>query len=52
MLSDAEVPIEVISQLVGPVTEIVYRKQVRPVIQAGALVIDARFDQRDTVVTH
>jgi integrase len=40
MLSDAGVPVEQISQLVGhsdtTVTELVYRHQLRPVLQTGA----------------
>ncbi len=51
LLSDADVPIEVISRLVGhrgtSVTEVVYRRQVRPVIQTGALAMDARFGHSD-----
>ena len=41
-LSDAGVPVEQISQLVGlsgtTVTELVYRHQLRPVLQTGATV--------------
>ena len=44
LLSDARVPIESISRLVGHrstmVTETVYRKQLRPVIEDGAEVMD------------
>jgi integrase len=44
LLSDSGVPIEEISRRVGHrstvVTEIVYRKQLRPVIQSGATVMD------------
>jgi integrase len=47
LLSDSGVPIEEISRLVGHrstvVTEIVYRKQLRPVIQAGATAMDRLF---------
>jgi integrase len=47
LLSDAGVPVEMISQLVGhrgtSVTEIVYRHQIRPVIQTGATVMDELF---------
>jgi integrase len=47
VLSDAGVPVEDISQLVGhsgtTVTELVYRHQLRPVIQTGAKVIDRLF---------
>jgi hypothetical protein len=45
--SDAGVPLEKISQLVGrsgtTVTELVYRHQLRPVIQTGAIVMDQLF---------
>ncbi len=45
--SDRGVPLEVISRLVGhsgtAVTEEVYRKQIRPVIQTGAVVMDGIF---------
>jgi integrase len=44
LLSDARVPIESISRLVGHrstmVTETVYRKQLRPVIEGGAEIMD------------
>jgi site-specific recombinase XerD len=44
LLSDARVPIESISRLVGHrstmVTETIYRKQLRPVIEGGAEVMD------------
>src|SRR6476646_2279835 len=48
VLSDAGVPIEQIARLVGPtggstVTETVYRKQLRPVIEDGATVMDRVF---------
>jgi integrase len=47
LLSDSGVPIEEISRLVGHrstlVTETVYRKQLRPVIQSGATVMDRLF---------
>lgn len=47
VLSDAGVPLEDISQLVGhsgtTVTELVYRHQLRPVIQTGATVMDQLF---------
>jgi hypothetical protein len=43
------VPLEEISRLVGQsstaVTELVYRKQIRPVIQAGAVVMDRIFPE-------
>ena len=47
LLSDSGVPIEEISRLVGHrstlVTETVYRKQLRPVIQSDATVMDRLF---------
>jgi len=47
LLSDAGVPVEEISRLVGhsgtTVTELVYRHQIRPVIQKGAEVMDELF---------
>ncbi len=43
------IPIEEISRLVGHkstvVTELVYRKQIRPVLQSGAAAIDQVFRQ-------
>ncbi|MCC9311698.1 site-specific integrase [Kitasatospora sp. RB6PN24] len=49
LLSDSGVPLEEISRLVGhsstAVTEEVYRKQIRPVIQTGAVVMDDLFQQ-------
>lgn len=49
LLSDAGLLVEMISQLVGhrgtSVTEIVYRHQIRPVIQTGAAVMDELFGQ-------
>jgi delta 1-pyrroline-5-carboxylate dehydrogenase len=51
-LSDAGVPIEEISRLVGhsgtSVTELVYRHQIRPVIQTGATIMDQLFSQRSS----
>ncbi|MFI2353021.1 tyrosine recombinase XerC [Streptomyces sp. NPDC019443] len=48
LLSDNGVPLEEISRLVGhsstTVTEKVYRKQIRPVIQTGAVVMDRIFE--------
>jgi len=48
LLSDNGVPLEEISRLVGhsstAVTELVYRKQIRPVLQAGATVMERIFD--------
>ena len=47
LLSDAKVPMEVIARLVGhrsaTVTETVYRKQLRPVIEGGASVMNRIF---------
>jgi integrase len=47
VLSDAGIPVEQIAQLVGhsgtTVTELVYRHQLRPVIQTGATVMDHLF---------
>ena len=47
LLSDAGLPIEEISRLVGhsgtSVTELVYRHQIRPVIQTVAVVMDKLF---------
>ena len=49
LFSDAGVPVGMISQLVGhsgtTVTELVYRHQIRPVIQTGATVMDQLFGQ-------
>lgn len=49
LLSDKGVPLEEISRLVGhsgtAVTEAVYRKQIRPVIQTGATVMDGIFKE-------
>ncbi|MGW3744695.1 tyrosine-type recombinase/integrase [Streptomyces sp. NPDC005146] len=49
LLSDSGVPLEEISRLVGhsgtAVTEEVYRKQIRPVIQTGAVAMDDIFKQ-------
>jgi integrase len=50
LLSDEKVPVEVISRLVGhrstTVTETVYRKQLRPVIEGIADVMDRLFPSR------
>ena len=47
LLSNADVPVEQISQLVGhrgtTVTELVYRHQLKPVLQTGATVMDQLF---------
>jgi integrase len=46
--SDSGIPLEEISRLVGhkstAVTELVYRKQIRPVLQSGAVAMDRIFD--------
>ena len=48
LLSDSGIPLEEISRLVGhkstAVTELVYRKQIRPVLQSGAVAMDRIFD--------
>jgi integrase len=48
LLSDAGVPVEEISRLVGhsgtSVTELIYRHQIRPVIQTGATAMDRLFE--------
>ncbi|MEV5739936.1 tyrosine-type recombinase/integrase, partial [Microbispora rosea] len=48
LLSDNGLPLEEISRLVGhsstAVTESVYRKQIRPVLQAGTVAMDRIFD--------
>jgi integrase len=47
VLSDAGIPVEQIAKLVGhrgtTVTELVYRHQLRPVIQTAATVMDRLF---------
>ena len=52
LLSDAGVPVEKIARLVGhggtATTELVYRKQIRPVVTGGAEVMDELFPRRDT----
>ena len=49
LLSDNGVPLEEISRLVGhsstAVTEVAYRKQIRPVMQEGATVMDRIFHE-------
>jgi delta 1-pyrroline-5-carboxylate dehydrogenase len=51
LLSDAGVPVEEISRLVGhsgtSVTELVYRHQITPVIQTGATAMD-QLSSRDS----
>jgi hypothetical protein len=48
LLSDNNVALERISLLIGHkstvVTELVYRQQIRPVLQAGAEVMDSIFN--------
>ena len=50
VLSDAGVPVEEISRLVGhsgtTVTELVYRHQLKHVIQTGATVMDQLFGRK------
>lgn len=51
MLSDMGLEVDKIAQLVGhtggsTVTEVVYRHQLRPVLQTGALALDQRFRPR------
>jgi integrase len=50
LLSDSGLPLEEISRLVGhrstTVTELVYRKQLRPVVQSGAVAMDGIFGAR------
>jgi integrase len=52
LLSDHGLPLEEISRLVGhsstAVTELVYRKQIRPVIQSGATAMDAIFNPQSS----
>jgi len=56
LLSDNGVPLEEISRLVGhsstAVTELVYRKQIRPVLQAGATAMDRIFSTDDRPGSH
>ncbi len=51
MLSDDGVPLEQISRLVGhsgtTVTELVYRKQIRPVVDDGAAAMDRIFQHAE-----
>jgi integrase len=51
LLSDDGVPLEEISRLVGhsstAVTEEVYRKQIRPVVQTGAVAMDRIFKMKE-----
>jgi integrase len=52
LLSDDSMPIERISRLVGhsgtSVTELVYRKQIRPVVDDGAVAMDRLFPTHDS----
>jgi site-specific recombinase XerD len=47
LISDSGIPVEEISRLVGHkstvLTELIYRKQIRPVLQSGAQVMDRIF---------
>ena len=56
LLSDAGVPLEEISRLVGhsctSVTELVYRHQIRPVIQTGATIMDQLFSRGVQMRSH
>lgn len=56
VLSNSGVPLEEISRLVGhsstAVTELVYRKQIRPVLQAGATFMDRIFAADDRPHSH
>src|SRR6476646_7504584 len=57
VLSDAGVPIEQIARLVGhtggsTVTETVYRKQLRPIIEDGATVMDRVFGRSNDRAAH
>jgi hypothetical protein len=49
LLSDNGIPIDEIARLVGhsstAVTELVYRQQIRPVLQSGAVVMDRIFNE-------
>lgn len=55
LLSDSGMALEEISRLVGhsgtSVTELVYRHQIRPVIQTGAIAMDALFGMGDDADT-
>jgi integrase len=52
LMSDASVPIEKIARLAGhtgtATTELVYRKQIRPVVTGGAQIMDELFPTRAT----
>jgi integrase len=52
LLSDSGIPVEEISRLVGhsstAVTELVYRRQIRPVLQGGAVAMDRIFEANRT----
>ena len=51
LLSEDGMSIERISRLVGPsgtsVTELIYRKQIRPVVESGAVTMDRLFPTGD-----
>jgi integrase len=50
LLSDSGTPLDEIARLVGhrstAVTELVYRQQIRPVLQSGAVVMDRIFGEQ------
>jgi site-specific recombinase XerD len=52
LMSDAGIPLEQIARLVGhtgtTTTELVYRKQIRPVVMGGAGIMDSLFPKRDS----
>jgi integrase len=56
LLSDHGLSLEEISRLVGhsstSVTEAVYRKQIRPVLQSGAVAMDRIFEGGSHPVSH
>jgi integrase len=56
LLSDSGIPLEEISRLVGhkstTITEIIYRKQIRPVLQGGAVAMDSIFGARNGERSH
>ena len=56
LLSSSGMPIEDIAHLVGhantPVTELVYRKELRPVLTRGAVAMDALFNAQRPGIAH
>ncbi|MGO8980527.1 MAG: tyrosine-type recombinase/integrase [Streptosporangiaceae bacterium] len=56
LLSDSGIPLEEISRLAGHkstgITEIIYRKQIRPVLQGGAVVMDSIFGTQNCEHSH